>query len=132
MNSLTIRISDHKLIKIFILSTISFIMFSCTKDKAKTPETTNNPQSTNCDTVIYKYNANVKSIITSNCSGCHSSGSPNGNLTDYSSLKTYALSGALIGSLKGQGYTLMPPSGKLSDCDIKGIENWVIAGANNN
>lgn len=107
-------------------------MFSCTKDKAKTPETTNNPQSTNCDTVIYKYNANVKSIITSNCSGCHSSGSPNGNLTDYSSLKTYALSGALIGSLKGQGYTLMPPSGKLSDCDIKGIENWVIAGANNN
>lgn len=107
--------------------------YSCTKDKVKTPETenTNNGNPVNCDTVRYRYNATVKTIVTNNCAGCHSTGSSNGNLTDYNTLKAYALSGALIGSLKGQGYSQMPPGGKLNDCDIKGIQNWVTNGANN-
>jgi len=101
---------------------------SCTSDKANilAPEIT----SANCDTVKYTYNANVKNIVYSNCIGCHNTGSANGDLSNHTNLKAYALSGSLIGSIKGQGYTQMPPAGKLSDCDIKGIENWVIAGAN--
>lgn len=116
---------------IFLFSFIIFCLFllACTSDKSSAPTPLSN--ASNCDTVRYKYNNNVKSIISSNCLGCHGTGSANGDLSTYTNVSAYALSGALMGSLKGQGYTQMPPAGKLSDCDIKGIENWVIAGANN-
>lgn len=122
-------ITPSKLI-LFPILMISFLLITCTKDKVKTPDADNANQ-VNCDTVRYRYNATVKTIVTNNCAGCHSTGSSNGNLTDYNTLKAYAQSGSLVGSLKGQGYTQMPPGGKLSDCDIKGIQNWVTNGANN-
>jgi len=122
---------------LLIFTAVSILVYSCTKKKFKSPETenttnptTNNP---NCDTVVFTYSAKVKVIIDNNCSGCHSSTSANGYLLDYNSLKVKALSGALKGSLNGTGgYSLMPPSAKLSNCEIKGIENWILKGAPNN
>ncbi len=114
-----------------VAAVISFS--SCTKDIGKSPQLNNGEEIPGCDTVTYAYNANVKSIILNNCSGCHFAGSPDGTLTDYPHLQAKALEGSLMKSLKGkQGYALMPPTGRLSDCDVKGIENWVQAGANNN
>jgi len=112
----------------FLASVCCVVFYSCTKDKAGVPDLQSS--TTNCDSVTYKYNETIKGIISTNCLGCHSAGSPSGNLSTYSNVSAYAQSGALIGSLKGQGYTQMPPTGKLSDCDIKGIQNWVAAGAN--
>jgi hypothetical protein len=109
---------------------------SCTKDKGKKLETAQSTNqavnSSNCDTITFTYDAKIKVIINDNCGGCHYSSSPNGYLLDYSSLKVKALSGSLKGSLNGSGYSLMPPSGKLSNCDIKGIENWIAKGSPNN
>lgn len=116
---------------IFLLGQIILCLFlvACTTDKSPVPISISNTNS--CDTIRYKYANNLTTIITTNCIGCHGSGSSNGDLSTYTNVKAYALSGALVGSLKGQGFTQMPPTGKLSECDIKGIENWVIAGANN-
>ena len=109
------------------------ILFSaCTKDVGQSPQLNSGVVTPGCDTVTYTYNANIKTIITNNCAGCHFAGSPDGTLTDYPHLQAKALDGGLIKSLKGQGYILMPPTGRLSECEIKGIENWVQAGAGNN
>jgi hypothetical protein len=105
---------------------------SCTKDIGQSPQLTNNVNTEGCDTIVYTYNADIKNIITNSCAGCHSAGSPDGTLTDHLHLQAKALNGSLIGSLRGQGYTPMPLTGRLSECDIKGIENWVQAGAPNN
>jgi hypothetical protein len=127
---------NKKTLSLSLLFLISIIIFSCAKDKSKnstsTTSTPNTP-SPNCDTVTFAYNAKVKNIINSNCSGCHSSGSSNGYLLDHASLKAAAVSGSLKNSLNGTGgYSQMPPSGKLSNCDVKGIENWITAGSQNN
>lgn len=106
---------------------------SCTKDIGKSPQSGHDENRQSCDSVTYTYNANVKNIITTNCSGCHFAGSPDGTLTDHLHLQAKALDGSLIKSLRGQqGYAVMPPTGRLSECDIQGIEKWVQAGANNN
>jgi hypothetical protein len=134
MNLLKIKTLSLSIVFIGLIAVLT--MYSCAKEKGKTPETedTTNPivNTPNCDTVTFTYNAKVKVIINNNCSGCHNSGSPNGYLLDYNSLKAKALSGALKGSLNGNGYPVMPPSGKLSNCDIKGIENWILNGSPNN
>lgn len=123
-----------RLVNTYALYYISVIFFfiSCTKEVGKLPVAQQPKAINSCDTVVYTYNANIKNIIINNCAGCHFSGSPDGMLTDYLHLQAYALNGSIMGSLKGQGYVLMPPTGKLSDCEVKGIERWILAGANNN
>jgi len=134
MNLLKIKTLNLSLVLTAIVTVLT--IYSCAKEKGKTPEpedTTNPTANTpNCDTITFAYNAKVKVIINNNCSGCHNAGSPNGYLLDYNSLNAKALSGALKGSLNGTGYSVMPPSGKLSNCDIKGIENWILNGSPNN
>lgn len=110
-----------------------YSFFACTKDKGaliQDPDQ-NSAQIDSCDTIVYTYNADVRVIINNHCASCHGASSSNGFLIYYSHLNAYALNGSLMGCIKNQGYPLMPPTGKLSDCDIKGIENWVKAGAKN-
>lgn len=109
------------------------ILSSCAKDIGKSPELSKDTDTPGCDTVTYAYNADVKTLIINHCSGCHSAGSPDGTLTDHPHLQAKALDGSLLKSLRGQqGYALMPPTGRLNECDVKGIENWIQAGAANN
>jgi hypothetical protein len=116
----------------FLASAVLFLS-SCTKDIGKSPELSKDAGTPVCDTVTYTYNADVKTIITNNCSGCHFAGSPDGTLTDHPHLQAKALDGSLLKSLRGQqGYAIMPPTGRLNECDVKGIEKWVQAGATNN
>ena len=120
----------------FCLLAILLCCTNCTKDKGKKPEqltnTNTNGAPVNCDTITFTYGLKVKEIINANCSNCHSHGSSNGYLLDYASLKTYVTSGELKGRLNGTTGSVMPPSGKLNNCDIKGIENWIAKGALNN
>jgi mono/diheme cytochrome c family protein len=116
-----------------VLAGLVICFNSCTKDIGRSPQLTADTDTSGCDTVRYTYNAEVKNIITANCSGCHFAGSPDGALTDHPHLQAKALDGSLLKSLRGQqGYALMPLTGPLGECDIKGIENWVKDGATNN
>ena len=87
-----------------------------------------------CDTNIFTFSEAVWPTINTNCVGCHSgsSASKGVKLDNHSNIAAAASSGQLTGSLRGQGYSAMPPSGKLSECQIKQIEKWVAAGKLNN
>lgn len=96
-------------------------------------------QANGCDTVKATYSRIVAPIITSNCLGCHSSktaASMGGgyDLEGYDKLAPYAgQNGLLIRTITHDpGVAPMPPSGKLSDCEITEVTTWVNEGAVNN
>jgi len=98
-------------------------------------QNTTNCASNSCDLTLFTYNAIVKPILQTNCNGCHGATAPSAglNLTDYNVVKTTALNGRLIGSIKQIApYSPMPPGGKLTDCQISQLDKWVQAGAPNN
>lgn len=98
--------------------------------------TTNCGNSSGCDISLFKYNADIKPILATNCTGCHGGTAPSGgiNLTVYEVVKNVGLSGRLVGAIThAPGFQPMPRNAnKLSDCKITQIKNWVSAGAQNN
>lgn len=91
---------------------------------------------TSCDTAIVTYSGSVNGVLTAYCTGCHSgANSPLGiNLDNYTSVKTQAVNGNLLGTIThGSGFIPMPKNGnKLSDCNIAKIKKWITGGAPNN
>jgi mono/diheme cytochrome c family protein len=89
-----------------------------------------------CDTVNVTYAGFVAPLLAKYCVGCHSGGSPSGNivLNSHSGVQTIAFNGRLLGAVTWQsGYQQMPKgSGKLSDCSINKIKSWINDGAQNN
>jgi hypothetical protein len=89
----------------------------------------NNP----CQTTNMSFTADIKPIIDQNCVGCHSGPAPNAqiDLSTYDGVKQVADNGKLLDviSRPNGDPSLMPPSGKLSDCKIRKINSWVIDGA---
>jgi uncharacterized membrane protein len=88
-----------------------------------------------CDTTTVKYSTTVVPILQTNCTGCHSGTNPSGGikLDNYTDVKTMAANKKLVGSImQSSGYYAMPPSGKLTDCNIGKIKAWVYRGALNN
>ncbi len=89
-----------------------------------------------CDTTFFTYSGAILPILQSACIGCHSGPTPasNINLSIYTSLRTVALNGKLIGAIThSPNYAPMPNGGnKLPDCKIIQIQNWINAGAPNN
>jgi hypothetical protein len=76
------------------------------------------------------YTGTVVPILQNNCYGCHSSsaGTTNGgiDLTDYNTVAWLAQSGTLAGVINhAEGFTAMPPTGKLDSCEIVQIEKWI-------
>lgn len=88
-----------------------------------------------CDPNQYAFNANVRPIIQKNCVGCHGGTNPSGGvrLENYFQIKSQADNGKLIGSVEHQtGFSSMPPSGKLPECQITVLKKWIEDGAQNN
>ncbi len=94
-----------------------------------------------CDTANVTYSATVRPIIQNACYACHSAGTANTagagiDLEGYAALKAFITdnSGLLIGSIRHVvGFSPMPKSApKLSECDIRKIELWIIQGALDN
>ncbi len=89
-----------------------------------------------CNLGEVKYSVQVRSIISTNCYACHSTGSNLGNLLldSYNSVRSAANNGSLMGSVKhAAGYSAMPQgAAKLEDCDIQALQTWVDAGTPNN
>lgn len=94
-----------------------------------------------CDTANVTYSASVRPILQNACYACHASGTANTagagiNLEGYPALKDFVVdnTGLLIGSIRHLvGFSAMPKSApKLSECDIRKIELWIIQGALDN
>jgi hypothetical protein len=90
----------------------------------------NNDCGVSCDTSNITFSGAITDILQSNCTGCHSSG--NVILTNYNNVKSYAASGALMNAINRTGANQeMPPSYKLSDCEIRTLAIWISAGMPN-
>lgn len=88
-----------------------------------------------CDTVQISFSGEINSIIQNNCTGCHSGSSPAAGivLVNYTEIRNIAMNGALEGVVEGKsGYPLMPPSGRLPECERNKIKAWIKAGSPNN
>ena len=87
-----------------------------------------------CDTTIFTFSEAISDLVANNCAGCHSGTSPSGgvSLTNYTEIKIIADNGSFLETLKAiNGKPLMPPSGSLSDCQIRQVEKWIEAGSLN-
>lgn len=114
----------NKLIKSNIDSIYSWIVSGAKNEKCVA----------SCDTTKFLFGNDVYPIIESNCTSCHSASHASGgiNLTNYNNVLAVSGNGKLIGVMNKTGnYPQMPPSGKLSDCNIKKVEKWVNAGSKN-
>jgi hypothetical protein len=82
-----------------------------------------------CDsTATSTFSGIVWPIIQNNCYGCHSGSHANKgfHLENYNDVADAVLNGKLTGGLTGtQGYSIMPPSGALSSCNIYLIKKWI-------
>ena len=86
-----------------------------------------------CDTVNPTYNGKVSEIFQNSCgtnNSCHSTSvAENGVILDtYSSaiqVDEIILQGVIE---QDNGFLPMPPTGKLNDCNIAIIKNWIQAG----
>ncbi len=95
---------------------------------------------TNCGTACnlnaFEYTANIKPIMTTYCTGCHTgaTASKGIDLSTYAGVKASAVAGTLYGSINhSTGYVAMPQGGnKLSDCQISVVQKWIAAGMPNN
>lgn len=96
----------------------------------------NNSCTAACDPSEFGYAAVIGPLISTYCQGCHSGTLPSGGmaLTNYSQIRSAALSGALMAGLTGtQGVPLMPlGTSGLSTCQIEQVNQWIDAGAPNN
>lgn len=89
-----------------------------------------------CDSTLTSFKTNVLPIVQLQCNGCHSGTAASGGgilLTTYAEIKKYVDNGKFLGSIEQKaGYSAMPRNGKLPDCDIRKIRNWIRKGALNN
>ncbi len=69
-----------------------------------------------CDGSTPTYDANVETIISGRCIGCHGSGSSNGDMSNYVKISNYTANGKFEKEvLKNQS---MPTSGPLSESEL--------------
>ncbi|MDX5405392.1 MAG: hypothetical protein LPK28_07835 [Bacteroidota bacterium] len=95
----------------------------------------NYPQ-TNCDTSAVTYTEDISWIMDTYCVSCHGGSAPQSglDLSSYQGVQTAAQNGKLLDRIsRPQGDALlMPPTGKMSDCNIDKVRVWVNKGAINN
>lgn len=86
----------------------------------------------NCDTTVsITYSGVIEARMNTFCVGCHSGSNPEGGilLTSYANVKNAVNTNGLFDALTGSNNrSQMPPSGMLSDCNIREIEMWIQAG----
>ncbi len=88
-----------------------------------------------CDDTKFKYSEDIEVLLNNSCVGCHKPGFLGGNinLVGYYNVKIQVTNGKLLGSIThSSGFVPMPQGGKLSECEITKVQNWINAGALNN
>jgi mono/diheme cytochrome c family protein len=112
----------------YILPVAALLIMGCSNDSESDLTDTIDQ-----DTPV-SYNGNIRSIINSNCLGCHSDPTKNGApfpLTDYDRVLVRAENGQLLRSIKRQTgeASAMPPSGRLPQATIDLVERWIQEGS---
>jgi hypothetical protein len=109
---------------LILLVLLALGIISCRKDIGKLPAF--------CD-INGKFNPEIQTIIASKCavSGCHVSGSPFGNFSNYDGIKTEVNKGTFENNVFI--YKIMPPSVKeqLTAEELQKIKCWFDNGAPN-
>jgi cytochrome c5 len=88
-----------------------------------------------CDTTAISYSLDIEPIINAQCLSCHQGAAASAGrlLEDFTTVKASATDGSLFHSINGTGgYSIMPQSGKMSQCNIDKIDAWIKAGTPNN
>jgi hypothetical protein len=114
------------LFKIFCLLFLVLNLQSCYYDNMEDLY----PQNAACDTSSVNYSNSISTILSDNCTSCHSGSSPSGGvkLDDYNSVKSCAQSGKLYSSVTWDGSAARMPQGsgsKINDCSIAKIRIWI-------
>jgi hypothetical protein len=84
-----------------------------------------------CDNSVISYNGRIKTIMETNCTGCHSGNNPSAGipLTTVAEIKTANNVGVWLCSIQQlEQCSAMPKGGKLSECEITACQLWVEAG----
>ncbi len=85
-----------------------------------------------CDsTSATTYSAVIAPMIQTQCIGCHQGANPSGGvaLSTYSDVSGAVTYMGLVDAVNGvNGRSLMPPSGRMSNCNVALLERWVRAG----
>jgi hypothetical protein len=86
-----------------------------------------------CDTTAISFSRDVLPIIQNNCVSCHQPGGQQSSspMTNYAEVKEYTQGRLIANRVNGIG-GIMPPSGKMTRCNIQFIEAWLNAGAPDN
>jgi uncharacterized membrane protein len=86
------------------------------------------------DTANVTFSKTINPLIQTNCVGCHKTGSVSGGvlLDSYANVKFYVDNKKMWGAMNYQsGYFAMPPSQKLTDCQLSVVQKWIDKGAKN-
>jgi uncharacterized membrane protein len=111
--------------KTICLLTIFALLVNCSSNSSDDLATDPNPTPTPTPTTV-TYNANIKSIISNNCTACHGSTPTNGapmSLTTYSQVKNAVENRDLISRINSTSRP-MPTSGLMSQSNRKLIQDW--------
>ena len=86
----------------------------------------NNACTPSCDTTLFGYQSVISRIIGSNCLGCHSGNNPSGGilLNSYDNVKAQCVNNKLNTAIGWTTTKRIPPSAKMSDCNINLISKW--------
>lgn len=127
------HIFSKKTVLLFSIATA--FVYGCVNKKA---DSINPVNPGGCDTTDLTYSGDINPIIQQNCtlSGCHTNATMAGGYSfeTYAGLHAALQNERLIGAINHEaGFIAMPQnSGKLSDCDIAKITQWVAIGSPNN
>lgn len=125
---------EHRIIKsALILFTLSILVSSCYYDN-KEELYPFDKAACNLDNVTYS--GTIQAILASSCISCHQSSNPSGGvkLDNYTEVKKVADNGRLWGAINHEGgFVAMPlGGGKLSDCSLLQIKQWIDDGSPDN
>lgn len=95
----------------------------------------NNECIEDCNTEFVSFSSDISTIISNNCTSCHSGAEPKAGirLSNFSEIAAIASSGQMMNVLTASGGApQMPPSGVMSPCNIDKINKWIEDGTPNN
>ncbi len=72
------------------------------------------------------YNANVASVMSAKCTGCHAGGNQYPNLETYAQVKDASRNGNLLCRLVASCGNIMPQSGALPTATVTMINTWAV------
>ncbi len=116
-----------KNLKIYLATILGIVFISC---DSNTYEEISKVSENNVTITNPTYEKNVKSIISSNCIGCHSPGVVNQSpyLRNYNEIKDAVANGDVLCRIQGLCGDVMPQSGKMPQANIDLIILWSTQG----